>query len=532
MLYIKTNNISFCYETQSENILEDVSFEMVNSSRVGLIGNNGCGKTTILKMLKEEIQPISGNIYFRKDLVSGFLPQEIDLSENISVSDFLWKVNPILFELKRKMKNLQDFSEQEVVQIYSDFEKNRGYKFEYRFEKTLSQFELEEEMLTRPLSSLSGGEKTKIAFCRIMLNEPDILLLDEPTNHLDIKTLNWLESYLQKISIPFLVISHDRRFLDYCVKEIWELEIKTRHTYSGNYSFYKYEKATEFNRKMHRFEVQQKKIKQLKKTLSQRKTWAFSHQSQTGKEGYAPVYEKITNPAKSAMKRAKNIETRIRKEIEKEESSKPFIEKKRKIQIHDSDLKSRFILKVENLGKSFDANNVFKSLFFSVPNHSRLVINGVNGSGKTTLLKILIGEITDFDGSFSWNPQAKIGYYSQEFENLNENNSIIEEVIQGNNEIHSEARTILGCLNIRKDKVYQKIRSLSIGEKSKTALAKIIVSDANVLLLEEPTNHLEISAREALENALIKFNGTIIFVSHDRYLQEKLSSETLELGKP
>ena len=528
MSYIKVNNINFCYETQSENILEDVSFEIINSSQVGLIGKNGCGKTTILKLLKKEILPISGNVYFKKDLVFGFLPQEINLSENISVSDFLWKVNPTLFELKQKMENLWNFSEQEVVKIYSDFEKNRGYKFENRFKKTLSQFELDAEMLNRSLSSLSGGEKTKIAFCRIMLNSPDILLLDEPTNHLDIKTLNWLESYLQKISIPFLIISHDRRFLDNCVNEIWELENKTIQTFSGNYSFYKYEKENEFNRKMHQFEVQQKKIKQLRNTLTQRRSWALNHQAQTGKEGFAPVYETIINPARSAMKRAKNIETRIRKEIEKEESNKPFIAKKRKIQIHDSDLKSRFILKVEKLGKSFGSKNIFQDLSFAVQNHSRLSINGVNGSGKTTLIKILVGEIKDFSGLFSWNPQTKIGYYSQEFETLDEKKSIIEEVVHGNNEIQSEARTILGCLNIRNDKVHQKIKSLSIGERSKTALAKILVSDANVLLLDEPTNHLEISAREALEDALIKFNGAIIFVSHDRYLQEKLATEFLQ----
>ena len=280
---------------------------------------------------------------------------------------------------------------------------------------------------------------------------------------------------------------------------------------------------------MHQYESQQKKIKQLKKTLTQRRTWAFSHQTQTGKEGYAPVYETIINPARSAMKRAKNIETRIHKEIEKEESNKPFIEKKRKIQIQDSNLKSRFILKVEKLEKSFGSKIIFQNLSFAVQNHSRLAINGVNGSGKTTLLKILMGEIKDFSGDYSWNPQVKIGYFSQEFEDLNNENSIIEEVIQGNNEIQSEARTILGCLNIRKDKVLQKIGSLSIGEKSKTALAKIIVSEANVLLLDEPTNHLEISAREALEDALLKFKGTIIFVSHDRYLQEKLATEFLKL---
>ena len=531
MQYIKANNLRFCYETMVENLLDDISFEIHNTGRIGLIGKNGCGKTTILKLLMGKLKPTSGNIYFRNDLIFGFLPQEINLPENVSVSDYLWKVNPQLFRLKKKIDNLKKYSDEEIVNILSEFEKNRGYRFENRFEKLLSQFELEKEMLSRSLNSLSGGEKTKIAFCRIMLKEPDLVFMDEPTNHLDIKTLLWLENYLQKITVPFLIISHDRRFLDNCVNEIWELENKKLRIFSGNYSFYKNEKDTEFNRKLHRYEVQKRKIKQLKKTLTQRRSWALNHQAQTGKEGFAPVYEMITNPAKSAMKRAKNIETRIQKEIEKEESEKPFIEKKRKILIQESDLKSRYVLKVENLTKSFGSKNVFQNLSFSVHNHSRLAINGANGSGKSTLLKILVGEIADFKGKFSWNPQVKIGYYSQEFENLNEENSIIDEVIQGNYEIQSQARTILGSLNIRKDKVYQRITSLSIGERSKVALAKIIVSDANVLILDEPTNHLEISARVALEDALLGFSGTIIFVSHDRYLKEKLAKTYLDLSE-
>ena len=529
MLYIKANKIKFRYNNQSENILKDISFEINSSDKIGLIGKNGSGKTSILKLLMKKVEPVYGNIFIRKGLQIGFLPQEINLAQDISVTDFLWESNPILFELKKKLDNLERYADDKQLKIISEFEENRGYEFENSFDKIISQFEMGSTMLDRLLSTLSGGEKTKIALCRIMLNEPDILLLDEPTNHLDVKTLNWLEDYLQKIKIPFLVISHDRKFLDNCVNEIWELENKTLNKYSGNYSFYKSEKETELRRKLHDYKEHQKKIKQLKKTLTQRRNWALSHQPQTGKEGYAPVYEMVTNPAKNAMKRAKNIETRIKKEIEKEEAQKPFIEKKRKIYFQSSQLKSRFVLRAENLGKVFGSKYIFSKVSFSLKNHSHLAIVGDNGSGKTTLLKILIGEIDEFEGTFSWNPQVSIGYYSQEFETLNEENSIISEVTGGKNELQQAARTILGSLNLRNDAVYKKIKELSIGEKSKTSIAKILISQANVLVLDEPTNHLEISAREALEDALQKFDGTIIFVSHDRYFTHKLATDYLYL---
>ena len=285
--------------------------------------------------------------------------------------------------------------------------------------------------------------------------------------------------------------------------------------------------------KIHKYQVYTKKIKKLKKTMIARKDWALDHQGQTGTEGYAPIYESIVNFSKTAMKKAKNLETRINKEIEKAEKEKPFIEKKRKVKIHDSIIKTKFILKVNNLRKNFGDNVVLKNLTFNLKYGDKLLINGVNGSGKTTLLKILSGKIANYSGSVLWSPQINLGYYSQEFENLNFNNSVIYEVTKMKAELQTKARIILGCFNLSKDDVFKKIRNLSIGERSKVALAKIILSNQNVLILDEPTNHLEIVAREALEEALINFKGAIIFVSHDRYFQKKIANRFLniETGK-
>ncbi|NHZ86195.1 MAG: ATP-binding cassette domain-containing protein, partial [Planctomycetia bacterium] len=238
--------------------------------------------------------------------------------------------------------------------------------------------------------------------------------------------------------------------------------------------------------------------------------------------GNARKYEDVTNQGKKAMKRAKNIEKRIEIIIKKEEAKKPFIEKERKLSLHDSKLKNKIVLSVEKLSKIFEDNFILDDINFEVRNGDRLSIKGKNGSGKSTLLKIITNNMTQSGGLFNWAPKVKIGYYAQEYENLDLNSTILEEVIQGNIREQTQARIILGCFNIEKDDVNRKISTLSIGEKSKTALAKIIYSDSNVLVLDEPTNHLEISAREAFEDALMKFNGTVIFVSHDRYFSDKI----------
>ncbi|MCD4818686.1 MAG: ABC-F type ribosomal protection protein [Candidatus Cloacimonetes bacterium] len=539
MQYIKANNLEFCYEDQTENILENISFEIITSSRTGLIGKNGSGKTTILKLLQRIILPTQGNIYFNKEIRFGFLPQEIAFSKNITVLDYLWNQQLELFELKKKIDKLEEFKDQEVVEILENYEKLRGYKFENRVEKIISKFEFDPKILERKLSTFSGGEKTKIALCRIIVGEPDILLLDEPTNHLDVNTLNWLENYLRKIHIPFLVISHDRKFLDNCVEKIWELDKKTLKSYSGNYSFYKNEKEIEFQRKMHEYDVQQKKIKQLKSTLQKKKDKANKYENYKEKRSIKKNGGKCQRDVpscegprvKNMMRNVMASEKRIELILDKEQSNKPFIEKERKIKIQNSNLKCRFVLKIENLSKSYNQKKIFQNLTFSVKNHSKLNITGSNGSGKSTLLKIIIGDIQDFAGSFCWSPQTKIGYYSQEFDNLDSEKTIIDEILQGNMEEQTFVRTVLGSFNIRNDMVYQKINSLSIGERSKIFLAKIITSDANILILDEPTNHLEISAREALEEALQDYDGSLIFVSHDRYLQEKLATDVLDLDK-
>ena len=442
-------------------------------------------------------------------------------------------LDPSLLSAKEKIRDhysgIKPVDDISLTESISKFENLNGYNFEIKLDKMLDRFEINKNELLRSVATFSGGEKTKLAMVRLLLNEPDLLLLDEPTNHLDTTQLEWLENFLVDTKIPFITISHDRKFLDKTVSIIWEIENKKIKQYSGNYSFYKYEKESELKQKMHDFESHQRKIKQLRRTQGQRKAWASSYQGETGLGGKAHTYEDVTNKGKKAMKRAKNIEKRIEKIIEKEEAQKPFIAKERKISLHDSDLKNKVVLSVANIGKKFDDNIIFDNINFEVENGERFAIGGINGSGKSTLLKIISKNIQPTKGTIKWAPKTKIGYYAQEYENLDFTNSIIEEVLQENTKEQTQARTILGCFNIEKDEVNRKISTLSIGEKSKTALAKIIFSESNVLILDEPTNHLEISTREALEDALMNFNGTIIFVSHDRYFCERIKTREVLL---
>jgi len=533
MFEISGTEILFKYENSAENILENINFKINSHSSIGLIGKNGCGKSTLFKIVLNELEIDRGNIY-RGDYSIGYLPQDISLGNDLTAEEYFFSLKSELEELKKyidsyydTISSISDDKLSEYVALYSE---KGGYEYEVAVENAFSRAGFNKEDIKRKIETFSGGEKTRLALSAVTLESPDLLLLDEPTNHLDREGIEELENYLKNIKIPFIVISHDRKFLDNCINTIWEIKNKSLTLYSGNYSFYKNTKEEKFSHDMLMYKTQQRKVKQLKKSLSDRKDWAKSHQTETGPNGYAPSYESVTNFAKSSMKRAKNIEKRLEMMIEKEEAEKPFIEKKRKICFSDKGvLKNKIVLSSESLSKSFGFKDVLNNLSFEVENGSRTAVTGINGSGKSTLLKILTGEISDYEGNIKKAPSARVAYYAQEHETLNEDKSIIENVADTSKDKQERARTILGSLNIRRDMVYQKVSELSSGEKSKVAMAKIILSGANLLILDEPTNHLEIDAREAIENALQEYNGTILFVSHDRYFIEKLATDYIEL---
>ena len=541
MSYITGTSISYSYPDSCFNILEDLSFKINPESKIGLIGANGCGKTTLFKIISKQISDFDGSISKHRNLKIGLLPQEIDFSAAKTPAEYIWLEFPQLFSIQNEIKHIEasqtETSGIRLGELYSRFSELDGYNVENRINKLTNEFGFTYDRLSQDIANFSGGEKTKLGLVKLLADKPDLLLLDEPTNHLDLETLSWLESYLSKLKIPYVVISHDRKFLDKAVNSIWLLKSGKIKEFTGNYSFFKDSSEAELERQKEMLEQKKKEISRLKKSASSQRTEANSIENFKFKRSIAKNGAICKRDAGSGsgvriqnkQKAANVIEKRLERKIQEAEDSKPFIEKKRSIHFEECHLKNRTVLKVGSLCKSFETCELFKNLNFWVENGESLAIKGPNGSGKTTLLRILFKKDSDFTGEISWAPKANIGYYAQEFEQLDPTSSILDEVIQGNYEEQTRARIILGSLRLEKDKVNQKISTLSIGEKSKTALAKLLFSNPDVMLLDEPTNHLEIQVRESLENALLDYKGTIILVSHDRYFCEKIATRSISL---
>ncbi|MFC1573435.1 ATP-binding cassette domain-containing protein, partial [Candidatus Eisenbacteria bacterium] len=391
MVLIRADHLTFTHEGQVETLLEDLSFTIDDRSRVGLIGDNGCGKTTLFALLRGVLRASSGSVFAKDGLSLGYLPQETadvsspifeesgtgrierspEAGRELSVADYLWSARPELAALKTQIDSYGNAADMAYSELIARFDEMGGYRFEAIFEKMLAGFDLTADKLTLPLANLSGGEKTKTALCRLLLREPDLLILDEPTNHLEIATLTWLEEYLCASRVPYVVISHDRHFLDACSESIWELSDRTLSFYAGNYSFYSEQRDQEIARQQHEHKVQQRKVKQLKKDLQRRKQWAASHQAQTGTEGRAPVYENVVNLARKAAQRAKNMEARIERMIDQEEGKSPRLPRERYITLESCPLKNQTVLTLRGLGKSLGEHRVFESIDLALANGAR-----------------------------------------------------------------------------------------------------------------------------------------------------------------
>ncbi len=537
MVFVLAKDLSFRYPSQPDLTLRGLAFSIDKSSRIGLVGGNGSGKTTLLKLIRQELQPVSGSLIVERDVSVGYLPQEVSFGENLTVRDYLWSARPKLAQLKQKA-DVANRDDESCADAVADFYARGGDTYESRILRLLSDFRISEDKLNLLLELLSGGEKTKVAIIRLLLADPTLLLLDEPTNHLEMQSRAWLERYLHQIDIPYVAVSHDRRFLDGAVDHIWELKNGELTQFSGNYSFYKRARENERERKHRLHDHQHRKVKRLEAAAAERRQDAhkmerFKAKRSVSKKGSvqkrdAGSASTKADPSKK-MRSAVVMSRRIEAEIKVEAELKPFIEKERKIQLRQSELKNPVVVDVREISKAFGSNEILESFSFTVRNGDKVGVIGSNGSGKSTLLKILIGELEPDRGSVVWAPQAQVGYYAQEHENLDRNLSILDEVLQGRVTEQALARTILGGLNLRRDKVFQKIDSLSLGERSKTALAKALFTDANVLLLDEPTNHLELESLEAFEKALREYNGTVVLVTHDRYLLDEAATAILDM---
>ncbi len=531
MFNLQVKSVTYGFEGQPEPVFENVCFELSGREKIGLIGPNGCGKTTLLRIVFGKLLPLKGQVIKPKKGVSiGFLRQVPIQSFPFTLLDEVKGAFPRLLTLKREMEILEGSTEAFVLRRYGklqeEFEAMGGYWLENKIQSVLYGLGFGEYDLNTPYDLLSSGQKSKAQLARFLLKEPELLLLDEPTNHLDIRALEWLEGWLTSYKRAVLVVSHDRFFLDRVVDKILELKRKALRTYSGNYSFYHRQKELEERKAWEEYEKQRRRVKKMRREASQRKVWAKRREKDRIGGGGAKGY--ITHRAAKMAKRAKSVERRMQHLLERERVEKPWVEKKIKIDFDLPQSSGELICEVEDLTKSYGEKRLFSGLNFSLRNGENLAVIGPNGSGKTTLFKLILG-LEDADrGRIRLGDRVRIGYYPQEREVLNPEHTVLQEVLGGEVD-QTFARTILGCLKFRKDRVYERVGGLSLGEMGKVVIARLLLSRCNLLILDEPTNHLDIEARIAVEEALLQFPGTILFTSHDRYFLRKLSHRIIEM---
>lgn len=484
---------------EGKKIFENINGRINYEDRIGLIGVNGIGKTTLVKILSGRESSDKGRVEFPSSLRILYIEQNPKFDEKTSVYDELYR------SILKNASNVKDIDS--IIQ------------------KALNKMRLARESWNQKAISLSGGEKTKLMLCKIMVSNFDFLILDEPTNHLDMESCQWLEKYLRKLNKTLLVISHDRFFLDNVVNKIWELTSESLKIYKGNYSEYKIQKENEMKRIMKEYEKQQSKIQSLEKAINERKNWFSSAHNAAGQNDFYRA---------KAKKHASVVKAKER-ELERLESNK--IDKPKKIvspafEIINKNIAKeklpQILVRIEDLYKSYDKRIIFKNISFNIMREDKIALIGSNGAGKTTLLKIIKGIDKGYDGGVTMNPSVRIGYFSQELDNLNNNNTIIDEILLMGAR-PDEARMLLAVLYFRGDDINKRISALSMGEKCRTAFAKLILSGANLLILDEPTNYMDIVSREKIEEALEDFQGSVIFVSHDRYFIKKIASRIIRI---
>ena len=402
---------------------------------------------------------------------------------------------------------------------------DRGYAFEHKTASVLFGLGFGEDDLEKPFRNLSSGQRTRAELAKLLLREPDLLLWDEPGNHLDIAAQEWLEEYIAHYERAALIVSHDRTFLDRAVSRIFELRRGKLTEYVGGYSAYAAQRALWERQAWDETKRKRKEEKRLRRAVAERMRVARKvvRRPPTYDPYHKPFYKakaaKVQKRAKGIERRAQKIQTTI---------EKPFVEKKVRIAFPEVRRSSDTVLAVRNLSKSFGPHWLFHDLNFDLTRGERMAIIGPNGSGKTTLLRILLGKVRADTGHVHLGHHVRIGYYTQEHEDLDLDRTILQEVLSIGNADETWARTVLGALMLRKEKVYDRIRNLSLGERGRVVLTKLLVSGANLLVLDEPMNHLDIDARKAVEQALEEYPGTILFVSHDRPFIERIADEIVE----
>ncbi len=517
MIVLNCNNIGFAYGT--ETIIKDISFSAQENDKVGLVGVNGAGKSTLFKIITGELNQESGEVFVSKDLALGYLKQNAALNTDNTLWDELIEVFRELIDMEKAINRIEieissttdkdklDALMKEYSRLSERFSYLGGYEYNSRVRGVLRGLGFDDSEFSKKVNILSGGQKTRLALAKVLLEEPDILMLDEPTNHLDIAAVEWLEDYLKSYKKCLLIISHDRYFLDSVTNRTIEIENCTSTVYNCNYSAYVKQKATNREIQEKHYQLQQKEIARQEAYIEQQRRW----------------------------NRERNIiaaESRLKALDRMEKIDKPSVQpQKIRMRFNQTIASGNEVLEVDSLSKKYDERELFKNVGFKIRKAERVFLLGPNGCGKSTLLKILAGRLEASTGKYSYGVKVRLGYYDQEMSDLNLDNTILDEVWSVNQKlVQTEVRSALAAFLFTDEDVFKKISVLSGGEKSRVAMLKLIFSDANFIILDEPTNHLDINSREILEAALNEYEGTLLIVSHDRYFIDKLATRIIDIG--
>ena len=521
MIVLSCNNLNTSFGIDS--ILENVNFTVNEYDKIGIIGVNGTGKTTLFKIISGIYGYDSGDIYTSKDCEIGYLEQNTNFHSENTILEEVLEVFKDVIEMEKYLRDLEHKISEEssntnsttlekLMNEYSNkleaFSDMNGYGYKSEAKGVLKGLGFSDEDMDKPISILSGGEKTRVLLGKLLLKKPTLLLLDEPTNHLDSEAIEWLEVFLKQYKGTVILISHDRYFLDQVVNRIFEIHNKKLKTYNGNYSDFIKASAIEKELELKKFEDQQKDIKKQEESIERLKAF--------GREKH--------------LKRARSKEKALAKVdvLDKPEAYR----KKAKIEFNPSVTSGNDVLQLRDISMGYGERILFKDLNLDIYRGEKVALIGANGIGKSTLFKIIMNEITPLSGDIKFGTNVNVSYFHQEQKTLNLDNTIIDEIWEDNKQLtQTSLRTMLGAFLFEGEEVFKKISTLSGGERARVAILKLILSNANLLLLDEPTNHLDIDSKEVLEEALSSYTGTIFTISHDRYFLNTVVDKVLVLDE-
>lgn len=501
----------------TDEILSGVSFHINEREKAAIVGINGAGKSTLLKIIMHEMKQDDGEVILAKGATIGYLAQHQDLNSTNTIYEEMLEVKQYIIELDEKIRSMEAEMKtasgdklESLLNQYSklthEFEMNNGYAYKSEIVGVLKGLGFEESEFDKRTNDLSGGQKTRVSLGKLLLSKPDIILLDEPTNHLDLNSIAWLETYLMNYPGTVLIVAHDRYFLDRVVTKVIELEHGKARVYEGNYTDFITKKDLIREAMIKQYNNQQREIKHQEEVIT--KLRSFNRE-----------------------KSIKRAESRVKMLDKMERLDKPITEED---QMHftltPSVVSGNDVLTVRDLSKSFGSHTLFTHLDFDIKRGEKVAIIGGNGTGKTTILKIINGVLDADSGSITLGSKVKIGYYDQEHHVLNMEKTLFDELHDAYPDMdNTQIRNTLAAFLFTNDDVFKRVKDLSGGERGRLSLAKLMLSESNLLILDEPTNHLDIASKEILENAIKNYTGTVLYVSHDRYFINKTATRILDL---